>query len=136
VCSASTRVVSPEEAKPEPHFCPRLLTAYWWKKLFKVADLVLELPPGCVPWWPSSMFEPLLLGLTLCFIVCPPWQLRNTPGVLGMGREVRRMWGSADPNVRRLLCQLCELPDVLEALPPGVVWKMLHPAPVGQVLLV
>ena len=53
--------------------CPRLMTADWRKKLFKLADLVLELPPGCVPWWPSSMFEPLLLGLTLRLIVCNPW---------------------------------------------------------------
>jgi hypothetical protein len=114
--------------------CPRLMTADWRKKLFKLADLVLELPPGCVPWWPSSMFEPLLLGLTLCFIVCNPWQLRNSPGVLDMGREVRRMWCSSEAYVGRLLRQLCELPDVLDALPEGVVREMLYPAPPGQVL--
>jgi len=49
-------------------FCPRLFTSLWRRKLHKVADLVLELPAGPQPFWPSTMHKPLILGLTLCFV--------------------------------------------------------------------
>jgi len=111
--------------------CPRLLTAYWRKRLYKVADLVLELPPGCFPWWPSSMFEPLVLGLTLRFIHSFPWQLRNTPGVLDLGGQVRSLWRQSNADVRNLLRQLCELPDVLDSMPEGLVREVLYSPPLG-----
>jgi hypothetical protein len=96
--------------------CPRLLTHTWRKKLFKVADLVLELPAGLHPSWPASCHEPLILGLTLRFIHCSPWQLRGTPTILDLGRTVHRLWKAQDSNVRRILCKLCQLPDVLDGL--------------------
>jgi hypothetical protein len=45
-----------------------LFTSLWRKKLFKVADVVLELPAGKNDCWPMHMHEPLLVGLTLHFI--------------------------------------------------------------------
>lgn len=38
--------------------CPRLCTHLWWKKLFKVADIALEIPTGARPFWPATMHEP------------------------------------------------------------------------------
>jgi hypothetical protein len=111
--------------------CPRLLTHMWRKKLFKVADLVLELPPGPCSVWPDHMHEPLLLALVLPFISFPPWQLRNTTPVLDMARSVRTLWDSLDQHVRVVLRQLCELPDTLAGMSPGVVRTMLHPTPAG-----
>jgi len=56
--------------------CPRLLTNTWRQKLHRVAALVIDIPAGCRPFWPSEMHEPLILGLTLPFSDLPPWQLR------------------------------------------------------------
>ena len=47
--------------------CPRLFTQYWRKWLYKIADVVLELPLGIIVAWPAEMHEPLLVALTLCF---------------------------------------------------------------------
>jgi hypothetical protein len=113
--------------------CPRLLTSMWRKKLFKVSDIVLELPAGCHPAWPSTMHEPLLIGLTLCFIRHPPWQLRNSAAVLDLGREVHRVWKTPAGDVRPFLCQLCDLPSVLDSMPERLVRGMLYPSPPGQV---
>jgi len=71
--------------------CPRLMTHLWRKKLFKVADLVLELPPDVCPVWPAAMHEPIILALILPFIPFPPWHLRNSAPVLDLGRGVRQM---------------------------------------------
>jgi hypothetical protein len=96
--------------------CPRLCTHLWRKKLFKVADIVLEIPAGARPFWPASMHEPLLLGLTLRFTSVPPWQLRLSPGVLDLGRQMRHMWSNAAGDERLILQQLCNLPASLERL--------------------
>jgi len=96
--------------------CPRLLTQYWRKRLFKIADLVLELPPGVLSAWPNDMHEPLLLGLTLRFSFRPPWQLRQSPPLLALGREVQTVWRDQKGDGRHLLRQLCHLPATLEGL--------------------
>jgi hypothetical protein len=95
---------------------PRLCTHLWRKKLFKVSDIVLEIPVGARPFWPHSMHEPLLVGLTLRFTSVPPWQLRLSPGLLALGRQLRYLWSDASGDERSLLQHLCLLPDTLECL--------------------
>jgi len=102
--------------------------------LFKLADLVVELPAGCFDFWPDSLHEPLILGLTLRFFQHSPWQLRNTPEVLAVGREVRRLWCALEGHVGALLRQFCQRPAVLDGMPAGVVWKVLHSPPEESIL--
>ena len=109
--------------------CPRLCTHLWRKKLFKVADIVMEIPAGARPFWPATMHEPLLLGLTLRFASVPPWQLRLSPSLLGLGQQVRQVWVDASGDERPLLQQLCHLPTSMEGLPGGVVRPVLHGPP-------
>jgi hypothetical protein len=96
--------------------CPRLLTQYWRKRLYKVADIVLELPPGALNAWPLEMHEPLLIALTLRFATVFPWQLRQSPPILALGREVQDLWRNSSQHDRPILCQLCRLPATLERL--------------------
>ena len=49
---------------------PRLYTATWRKKLFKVSDLVFEVP-GRRTFWPAHEHKPLIIGLTLHFSSSP-----------------------------------------------------------------
>jgi hypothetical protein len=113
--------------------CPRLMTHQWRKKLYKVADLVVELPAGPQPLWPSDMHEPLLLGLTLPLLPFPPWQLRQTPRVLELGREVRRLWHLPGQDGGHILRELCQLAPSLASLSASMVWDLLHPTPSGQI---
>jgi len=114
--------------------CPRLCTHLWRKKLYKIADVLVELPSGHRHGWPSCMHEPLILAFVSPFVPHPPWQLRQTPRVLDLGRTVRRMWCDSGTDVGPILRELCNLSASLAGLPPGVVWDLLHPPPPGQVL--
>jgi len=108
---------------------PWLMMALWRKRLFKLADIMLELPAGHFDFWPSACHEPLILGLTLHFFSHSPWILRNTPKILAMGRQVRRLWSASEEHVGLVLRKLCQLPAVLDGMPPGMVWEVLHSPP-------
>ena len=86
---------------------PRLMTYAWRKRLSKVCDIVLEIPPGTRSFWPADEHEPLLLGLTLHFLPRSPWQAKFLPRILELGRELREVWHCQEGSERHLLCQLC-----------------------------
>ena len=89
--------------------CPRLFTSLWRKRLYKIADCVFEIPPGARSFWPSTMFEPLIIGLILPLSTSEPWQHRRTQPILAVEREVRQMWNDSDANDRAVLCKFFEL---------------------------
>jgi hypothetical protein len=75
--------------------CPRLMTAYWRKLLHKQSDLVFTLPCGVRPAvWPQDMFEPLLVGVCLPFLLTPPWSRRQTPSVLAVAEQLSAVWSA------------------------------------------
>jgi hypothetical protein len=96
--------------------CPRLLTQYWRRNLHKICDIILEIPAGCRPFWPRSMHEPLLLGLTLCFTYCAPWQLRQSTSIFEREQTLHKVWHVPGQDERPFLHKLCDLPQLLEAL--------------------
>jgi hypothetical protein len=86
-----------------------LFTQYWRKWLYKIADVVLELPLGIIVAWPAEMHEPLLVALTLRFATVYPWQFRQSSAVLELGRQVQSLWRDQAQHDRPLLRQLCRL---------------------------
>jgi hypothetical protein len=82
-------------------------------KLFKVADLVLELPVGYHPSWPKSLHTPLIVGLTLPFLPFSPWQLGGSDALLELGQEVHCVWKGEEGDVGAVLGQLWYLPTSL-----------------------
>ncbi len=93
--------------------CPRLFTQKWRKRLHNVADIVLELPAGRRPHWPSSMHEPVLIALILPFSAAFPWQLRQSGPLLELGRRLREVWKVEEQDDRPILRELCALLGVL-----------------------
>mmetsp|Transcript_21443 Transcript_21443/g.30696 ORF Transcript_21443/g.30696 Transcript_21443/m.30696 type:complete len:502 (+) Transcript_21443:2685-4190(+) len=83
--------------------CPRSLTHLWRKRLFKIADCVIEIPAGSRTFWSKTMFEPLLIGVLLPFSSSPPWQLRGSAQILELEKQLRKMWTNADGDERSLL---------------------------------
>ena len=96
---------------------PRIFTSQWRRLLYKTADFVFELPAGARPAWPASMHEPLVVSLTLRFAACAPFQLRNHPTVLELGRTLHGLWPYVSRDERGVLCQLCNTPATLESMP-------------------
>lgn len=71
--------------------CPCLLTQKWRKRLHCIADIVIELPAGRRPFWPTTMHESLIIGLTLPFSASLPWQLRRAPCLLDLEWSLREV---------------------------------------------
>jgi hypothetical protein len=96
---------------------PRLFTTEWLKQIFKVVDIVFQVPIGC-PFWPQEMFEPLTITLCFPFISSPPWQLRGTLKMLAVVRQMRRVFETenlaAGSVLRKLLMdcrRFCTMPE-------------------------
>ena len=84
--------------------CPRLCSPLWIKQLYKASDVVIEIPTG-TPGWPIGMHEPLLIGLLFPFLRHAPWQLRGTPKMHSMGRELRSLFKEEVLDPQDLLCK-------------------------------
>ena len=106
--------------------CSRLMTQLWRKKLHKVADVVIEIPSGSRAFWPRTLHEPLLLGLTFGFSLRQPWQLRYAEPILELGREVREVWKDQKRCERDFLRKLWVKCHGLRNVPSNVVRQVLY----------
>ena len=104
--------------------CPRLCTTLWQRQLFKCADFVFEVPVGSSV-WPIEMHEPLLIGLLFPFLRVKPWQLRGTPKMHAMGRELRSVFADPEMDPGNILCKFWSSSVGLQHLSEDVVRKML-----------
>jgi hypothetical protein len=104
---------------------PRLMTGRWRKSLGKEADLVLEIPAG-VPFWPSSMHEPLILLVSLPLCRYEPWSYRGTGFLEGLRRELRPLWKNVPERCGTLLRKLLQQEREFHTLQEGVVRSMLR----------
>ena len=105
--------------------CPRLCTALWRRHLYKVADLVFEIPAG-ESFWPNEMHKPIIVGIVLPFLRCSPWQVRSTPKMYSVGRKLRGMWGTSDLDARSVLRELLSQHKHMASMPESMVRKMLY----------
>lgn len=105
--------------------CPRLCTTLWQRQLYKCANLVFELPLGSSV-WPYSMHETLLIGVLFPFLSVKPWQLRNTPKMHSVGRELRRLFQTPELDSRDFLRQFWCSSVRLQHLSERVVRSLLY----------
>jgi hypothetical protein len=91
--------------------CPRLMTYAWRKRLIKICDAVLSIPPGSRTFWPATEHEPLILGLTLRFSPCSPWQVKRCSQFLALAGELQGMWSRPEDDERDILRKLCLGPE-------------------------
>jgi hypothetical protein len=105
---------------------PRLFTSIWRKQLYKVADLLIELPFIDGIWEKDEQHEPLTLAFVFPFLSFSPWQLKRSTSFLGMGRFLRQMWEQETLSTGFVLCQFFQWARDLASMPEGVVWKMLR----------
>ena len=104
--------------------CPRLCTTQWVKQLYRAADIVFEVPIG-ISCWPTTMHEPLLIGIVFPFLSCRPWQIRGTPKMYAVGRELRRLLQESEVDAGNLLRQFWSQCFNLGGMPEHVVRKLL-----------
>jgi hypothetical protein len=105
--------------------CPRLCTVQLFRHLYRAADFAFELPVG-TNMWSKSMHEPLLIGILFPFIRSKPWQLRGTPKMHAVGRQLRQVLQETPMDASHLLRKfwLCILN--LAGMSEPVVRKLLY----------
>jgi hypothetical protein len=112
------------QASTHVFVCQRLMTPRWLRQLHKAADLVFHIPAG-QPFWSLSNHEPLVVGIILPFFRHQPWQLRGTPKMFAVARELSKVWEDPTLDSRPVLRKLCELSGRLDSVPVSVVPKLL-----------
>jgi hypothetical protein len=105
--------------------CPRLCTTDWFRQFYKAVDLMFPVPP-CEEFWPSNMYEPLIIGIAFPFIHRKPWQLRRTPRMASTYRQLQSVWGSSGLDPRTILRKLLGDCRKLDSVPDDVVRKLLQ----------
>jgi len=110
---------------------PRLATTLWLKQLNKACDLVIYLP-NHFSFWPSSMHEPLVLGVCYPYLHHRPWQLRGSPKLFALGREMRTLLKDPEVDAGSVLLKLHAFCRRLPSMQKDVVWSLLQFRPKCQ----
>jgi len=103
---------------------PRLFTTLWLKQLYKASDIVLYLPPFFSP-WPSTMFEPLVIGILFPYSRFYPWQFKGTPRLCAARREMQKLLQEADVDPGSLLSKFFSSTRKISSLSEHMVRKLL-----------
>ncbi len=106
--------------------CPRIMTPSWKRHLTRAADIVLEIPAGSLSCWSTDQHEPLLIGFLFPFLQHRPWQLRNAPKILEMGRKMQDMLKENKGPKGSLLREFWSLPRRLSRMPEHLVQRVLR----------
>ncbi len=104
--------------------CPRLCCLLWMKQLYRASDFVFQVLPGS-PFWKNDMHVPLLIGLLFPFIRSKPWQLRSSPKMFAVGRELRGVLEGQEMDRRNLLRKFWSQCHGIRNMPENVVRRVL-----------
>jgi hypothetical protein len=105
--------------------CPRLMEPQWRSHLHKSADLVFEIPAGS-DCWPADMYEPLIVGLYFPYLSHRPWELRNSPTLVELGRRLRDLFKKSLESARIVLRELRCKTAAFQNMQANLVFKMLR----------
>ena len=103
---------------------PRLCTTLWLKQLYKASDIVLYLP-ACNSPWPSTMFEPIVIGILFPYSRYYPWQFKGTPRLLAARREMQKLLQEANLDSGSLLHEFFTTTRKISSLSEHLVRKLL-----------
>ena len=104
--------------------CPRVMTCTWMKQMLKSCTMSFFVDVG-TSFWPSSMHEPLVIGIYLPNLVCPPFTLRRSRSVLVMEGKLRALSKSKAGTQGTILRQFLLFTRSLPALSESMVWSLL-----------
>jgi hypothetical protein len=100
--------------------------------LYKVLDFVFKLPPGS--WhWPSSMHEPLFIGISFPLLTRNPWYLQRTLLLVELERQLCQVLSPGTEDGGDILRKLLQTPRRLASMSEGVARKMLRMPRPGKV---
>jgi len=111
---------------------PRLYSPLWMRLLYKVSDFVFQLPPASQH-WPSSMHEPLFIGISFPLLHRNPWSIRRTPLLVELERQLRQVLRAGEEDGGNILHKLLRTSRQLARVSESVARRMLRMSRPGEV---
>ena len=74
----------------------------------------------------------VMLGICLPYFRHPPWQVRGTPKVFALVRELRKMLQEDSMALENILQQFLLGTKRISTMPASMVWKLLYFKPRGE----
>jgi hypothetical protein len=62
-----------------------------------------QIAAGAMPEWPSTMHEPLTIGMFFPLLPCRPWSWKRVPFLVPMGVTLSKMYKVGDPDAGHIL---------------------------------
>ncbi len=103
---------------------PCLYSPLWMRLFNKLSDFVFKIPLGSHH-RPTSMHEPLFVGIALPLLPRNPWFLRGTLLLVGLERQLRQVLSSGQEDGGNILRQLLQTLRQVASVSDGVVRRML-----------
>jgi hypothetical protein len=104
---------------------PRLMTPRW-RRLFNTAcGFTFVISPG-TSFWPSDMFEPLLVSIIIPFSQHRPWCFKQAPLLVEMRRDLHEVLAAGETNGRDILRKLLKLPGLVAPMSERMACGVLH----------
>jgi hypothetical protein len=111
---------------------PRLYSPLWLRLFYKLPNFVFHVSPGS-RFWPSSMHEPLFVGISLPMLSRAPWTLRGMLLLVGMERSLCKLPDCNETNGGNILRELLRIPRRVAGLSKGMARKLLRLPGSGEV---
>ena len=87
--------------------------------LYKVSDFVFQLPPASLH-WPSSMHEPLFIGISFPLLRRNPWSIRRMPLLVELERQLHQVLRAGEEDGGNILHKLLRTSRQLASMSEGV----------------
>ena len=81
---------------------PKLMTPIWLQGLNKVVGMSFVVAP-VHSYWGKEQHKKMIVAFVFLFLPYRPWQLRSTPKMLSMGRELSKVLKTPEVAGRNLL---------------------------------
>jgi hypothetical protein len=105
---------------------PNLLQHEWHRRFIRVVDVYFQIAPGSIVEWPTSMHEPLTIGLFFPLLRFRPWSWKRVPFMAALGVTLSTMYKVSDPDAGRVLREFWRRALGAPFMPKSLVSELLQ----------
>ena len=103
----------------------RLMAPTWLKQLHKCGDCIFSIPASH-SFWPTDVYEPLIVAILFPYISYRPFQLKTTFKMFYMGRRLSQVFKEDHVDGGDIMFKLLLEVRKYKTLSRSMVWKMLY----------
>ena len=106
---------------------PKLMTPLWLRQFCRIVDIYFFVPAKVNhKFWPSHCHEALYVGIALPYLPYRPFQVRQTPKAVYMGRQLCKVLQNEEMDGRDILYKFLQEYRTFPTMRKDVVWDVLY----------